>query len=64
MLVVYVGLHSNQYLLDFFRTDPDMKGAQCTLSHPHSNAAVDLNGDCLAGKLFGHSNDQVRQWPL
>ncbi|THH31537.1 hypothetical protein EUX98_g2653 [Antrodiella citrinella] len=25
-----------------------MDGAQCRLSNPHSNAAVDLNGDCLA----------------
>lgn len=38
-----------------------MKGAQCTLSHPHSNAAVDLNGDCLAGKLAGPSNNQLPQ---
>ncbi|KAH9934948.1 uncharacterized protein B0H18DRAFT_1182116 [Fomitopsis serialis] len=28
--------------------DPKFNGAQCTLSNPHSNAAVDLNGDCLA----------------
>ncbi|KAH9890573.1 hypothetical protein C8Q73DRAFT_793017 [Cubamyces lactineus] len=28
--------------------DPKLSGAQCTLSNPHSNAAVDLNGDCLA----------------
>lgn len=32
------------------REDPKMTGAQCKLSDPHSNAAVDLNGDCLAGK--------------
>ncbi|EMD34350.1 hypothetical protein CERSUDRAFT_117229 [Gelatoporia subvermispora B] len=29
-------------------TNPKFEGAQCTLSNPHSNAAVDLNGDCLA----------------
>ncbi|KAI0927900.1 hypothetical protein AcV7_009379 [Taiwanofungus camphoratus] len=29
-------------------TDPQFNGAHCTLSNPHSNAAVDLNGDCLA----------------
>ena len=29
--------------------DPHFSGAQCTLSNPHSNAVVDLNGDCLAG---------------
>jgi len=28
--------------------DPHFSGAQCTLSNPHSNAVVDLNGDCLA----------------
>ncbi|KAI0737904.1 integrin alpha N-terminal domain-containing protein [Daedaleopsis nitida] len=28
--------------------DPKFKGTQCTLANPHSNAAVDLNGDCLA----------------
>ncbi|KAI0781429.1 hypothetical protein BD413DRAFT_463176 [Trametes elegans] len=28
--------------------DPKFSGTQCTLSNPHSNAAVDLNGDCLA----------------
>ncbi|KAI0831660.1 integrin alpha N-terminal domain-containing protein [Trametes gibbosa] len=34
---------------DIFSTvDPKFSGAQCTLSNPHSNAAVDLNGDCLA----------------
>jgi len=29
-------------------TDVQFNGAQCTLSNPHSNAAIDLNGDCLA----------------
>ncbi|KZT24072.1 hypothetical protein NEOLEDRAFT_1135604 [Neolentinus lepideus HHB14362 ss-1] len=28
--------------------DPNFNGAQCRLSNPHSNAVVDLNGDCLA----------------
>ncbi|KAF9464632.1 hypothetical protein BDZ94DRAFT_1256197 [Collybia nuda] len=27
---------------------PNFHGTQCTLSNPHSNAVVDLNGDCLA----------------
>ncbi|CCM05781.1 uncharacterized protein FIBRA_08014 [Fibroporia radiculosa] len=27
---------------------PKFNGAQCTLANPHSNAAIDLNGDCLA----------------
>ena len=33
-------------------TDPKMSGSHCKLSNPHSNAAVDLNGDCLAGMYF------------
>ncbi|PCH38397.1 integrin alpha N-terminal domain-containing protein [Wolfiporia cocos MD-104 SS10] len=32
----------------FNLTDPKFNGAQCTMSNPHSNAAIDLNGDCLA----------------
>ncbi|KAL0947607.1 hypothetical protein HGRIS_013696 [Hohenbuehelia grisea] len=28
--------------------DPKFSGAQCKLSNPHSNAVIDLNGDCLA----------------
>ncbi|TFY59525.1 hypothetical protein EVJ58_g5711 [Rhodofomes roseus] len=32
----------------FNLVDPKFNGAQCTLSNPHSNAAIDLNGDCLA----------------
>ncbi|KAM6500960.1 hypothetical protein JOM56_003974 [Amanita muscaria] len=27
---------------------PNFHGAQCSLANPHSNAVVDLNGDCLA----------------
>jgi integrin alpha FG-GAP repeat containing protein 1 len=30
--------------------DPPFHGKQCKLANPHSNAVVDLNGDCLAGK--------------
>ncbi|KAI0373228.1 hypothetical protein BV20DRAFT_938200 [Pilatotrama ljubarskyi] len=34
---------------DIYRiVDPKFSGTQCKLSNPHSNAAVDLNGDCLA----------------
>ncbi|KAH8995858.1 hypothetical protein EDB86DRAFT_2920938 [Lactarius hatsudake] len=29
-------------------TDAPFSGAQCRISNPHSNAAVDLNGDCVA----------------
>ncbi|KAJ7778659.1 hypothetical protein DFH07DRAFT_730793 [Mycena maculata] len=32
----------------FSVTDPLFQGAQCTLASPHSNAVVDLDGDCLA----------------
>ncbi|EPQ58671.1 hypothetical protein GLOTRDRAFT_73218 [Gloeophyllum trabeum ATCC 11539] len=28
--------------------DPQFDGTQCRLANPHSNAVVDLNGDCLA----------------
>ncbi|KIJ63277.1 hypothetical protein HYDPIDRAFT_92805 [Hydnomerulius pinastri MD-312] len=28
--------------------DPQLNGVQCTLASPHSNAVIDLNGDCLA----------------
>ncbi|KAG0706515.1 hypothetical protein DFH29DRAFT_988042 [Suillus ampliporus] len=28
--------------------DPPFNGNQCTLANPHSNAVIDLNGDCLA----------------
>ena len=30
--------------------DPPFTGNQCLLSNPHSNAVIDLNGDCLAGR--------------
>ena len=33
------------------RIDADFDGTQCRLANPHSNAAVDLNGDCLAGVI-------------
>lgn len=39
-----------------YRMDPKMIGPQCKLSNPHSNAAVDLNGDCLAGRIFHPSH--------
>ncbi|KZV83486.1 hypothetical protein EXIGLDRAFT_683764 [Exidia glandulosa HHB12029] len=29
-------------------TDPKLVGASCHIANPHSNAVVDLNGDCLA----------------
>lgn len=32
----------------FELTDPQFNGSQCALASPHSNALIDLNGDCLA----------------
>ncbi len=32
--------------------DPSFDGQHCTLANPHSNAVVDLDGDCLAGKFL------------
>jgi len=32
-----------------FRQIAPFKGRQCKLANPHSNAVVDLDGDCLAG---------------
>ncbi len=31
------------------RAEPPFHGSQCKLANPHSNAVVDLDGDCLAG---------------
>ncbi|CAL1703385.1 unnamed protein product [Somion occarium] len=41
----------------FEMVDPKLNGAQCTLSDPHFNAAVDFNGDCLAD-IFLVCNEQ------
>jgi hypothetical protein len=35
-----------------FRVNPTFEGSQCKISNPHSNAFVDLNGDCLAGMIW------------
>ncbi|KAH7928183.1 integrin alpha N-terminal domain-containing protein [Leucogyrophana mollusca] len=32
----------------FELVNPPFNGVQCTLANPHSNAVIDLNGDCLA----------------
>ena len=34
----------------FDRTETAFRGADCKLANPHSNAVIDLDGDCLAGK--------------
>ncbi|EIN08003.1 hypothetical protein PUNSTDRAFT_121158 [Punctularia strigosozonata HHB-11173 SS5] len=41
---VWDGTGSNVFNI----TTPNFNGARCRLSNPHSNAVVDLNGDCLA----------------
>lgn len=33
----------------FTSEDAPFSGHQCRIANPHSNAAVDLNGDCVAG---------------
>ncbi|KAL1702182.1 hypothetical protein EV121DRAFT_262329 [Schizophyllum commune] len=37
---------NTDYMFDVI--DPPFTGNQCLLSNPHSNAVIDLNGDCLA----------------
>lgn len=32
-----------------YRQSSHFNGSQCEIANPHSNAVVDLNGDCLAG---------------
>ncbi|KAF8214026.1 hypothetical protein K438DRAFT_1802750 [Mycena galopus ATCC 62051] len=39
---------------------PLFNGSQCTLASPHSNAVVDLDGDCLAD-VFLHCDDGTYQ---
>lgn len=36
-----------------FRENAPFQGTQCTINDPHSNAVVDLDGDCLAGLVSG-----------
>ncbi|KAJ7246549.1 hypothetical protein B0H12DRAFT_1203288 [Mycena haematopus] len=46
--------------------DPLFKGTQCTLASPHSNAVVDLDGDCLADVFLlcddGHGGNTYQIW--
>jgi hypothetical protein len=32
-----------------FRIDANLPGPTCSIVNPHSNAVLDLDGDCLAG---------------
>ncbi|KDQ59682.1 hypothetical protein JAAARDRAFT_33256 [Jaapia argillacea MUCL 33604] len=43
---VWNASRSNSPIFDI--VDAPFTGAQCTISNPHSNAMVDLNGDCLS----------------
>jgi len=36
-------------LIRNYSEDAPFNGKHCTLANPHSNAVVDLDGDCLAG---------------
>ncbi|EEB98443.1 hypothetical protein MPER_02043, partial [Moniliophthora perniciosa FA553] len=46
--------------------DPPFYGNQCKLANPHSNAVVDLNGDCLADVFLvcdgGHGGKYFQIW--
>lgn len=35
-----------------FSVDPPFGGTQCKLASPHTNAIIDLDGDCLAGQFY------------
>ncbi|KAL4065217.1 hypothetical protein J3A83DRAFT_4360504 [Scleroderma citrinum] len=41
--------------------DPQFNGSQCTLASPHSNAVIDLNGDCLADLFLVCEEDSAKQ---
>ena len=44
-------MHIRLIALTTSRMDPEFHGTQCKLADPHSNAVVDLDGDCLAGRI-------------
>ncbi|EKM56033.1 uncharacterized protein PHACADRAFT_257056 [Phanerochaete carnosa HHB-10118-sp] len=48
----------------FNLTDPHFGDARCKLSNPHSNAAVDLNGDCLADLFLLCDNGRDKQFQI
>ncbi|KAI0810948.1 hypothetical protein BC629DRAFT_1589690 [Irpex lacteus] len=41
-------------IFEMYVNGAKLNGAQCKISNPHSNAAVDLNGDCLADNGRDH----------
>lgn len=43
--------------------DPLFHGDQCTLASPHSNAVVDLDGDCLAGNCINSPSASTAHRP-
>ncbi|PFH53586.1 hypothetical protein AMATHDRAFT_137318 [Amanita thiersii Skay4041] len=50
----------------FDMRNPNFHGSQCTLANPHSNAVVDLDGDCLADVFLvcddGRGNLSYQIW--
>jgi len=46
------------------RRSADFEGQQCTLAHPHSNAVVDLDGDCLAGAFVHRCVAMIADWSI
>jgi integrin alpha FG-GAP repeat containing protein 1 len=49
LFTVYARLAILSLQLILYSADPLFNGAQCKMANPHSNAVVDLDGDCLAG---------------
>jgi len=45
--------------LILYRQSSRFNGSQCKIANPHSNAVVDLNGDCLAGVYPVHECEFV-----
>lgn len=45
MDIFFISFH----VIDLYRQSSHFNGSQCKIANPHSNAVVDLNGDCLAG---------------
>lgn len=45
----YVPVSSTTSFSLYFRIDANLPGSTCSIVNPHSNAVLDLDGDCLAG---------------
>lgn len=46
-----------------FRIDANLPGPACSVVNPHSNAVLDLDGDCLAGLYSTEYNCLTRSVP-